>query len=235
MKRRKNKRGNPFQPRVSRQALPSQTIEMEPEELAVYVRRAEQEVLPIIKEMKLNAGAAQFLLAQYTRVLITGDERLTLESAMTISNAVLALWQTGYYTPSSQYPYSLEETLEELEEGPKAKGDYADAFLPFTPVEAVPPRGIGQVAGGIVKHPETNLWQIWMIVDGPCLYLGAYRDPAAAQRMLEVLVHTSRRGGTLTEDFSHRLLSQGDGEPKGLPFDMMVYLLDHLHRYEIKL
>ena len=208
---------------------------MEPEELAVYVRRAEQEVLPIIKELKLNAGAAQFLLAQYTRVLITGDERLTLESAMAIGNAVLALWQAGYYTPSSQYPYSLAETLEELEEGPKAKGDYADAFLPFTPVETVAPSGIGQVAGGIVKHPETNLWQIWMIVDGPCVYFGAYRDPAAAQRALEVLVHTSRRGGTLTEGLSLRLLSQGDGEPKDLPFDMMVYLIDHLHRYDIKL
>ena len=208
---------------------------MEPEELAVYVRRAEQIMLPIIKELKPSPGAAQFLLAQYTQVLATGTDALTPESAMAISDAVLALWQAGYYTPSSQYPYTLAETLEELEEGPKAKGDYADAFLPFTPVEAVPPRGIGQVAGGIVKHPDTNLWQIWMIVDGPCLYLGAYRDPAAAQRMLEVLVHTSRRGGTLTEDFSHRLLSQGDGEPKGLPFDMMVYLIDHLHCYHIKL
>ena len=210
---------------------------MEPEELAVYVRRAEQEVLPIIKDMQLNAGAAQFLLAQYTRVLITGDEPLTLESAMAIGNAVLALWQAGYYTPSSQYPYSLEETLEELQEGPKAKGDYADAFLPFTPVETVAPRGIGQVAGGIVKHPETHLWQIWMIVNGPCVYFGAYQDPAAAQRGLEALVHASRRGGTLTEGLglSQRLLTEGDGEPQDLPFDMLVYLIDRLHLYDIKL
>src|SRR5215471_11194168 len=110
MKRRKNKRGNPFQPRAPRQAPHPRKIEMEPEELAVYVRRAEQEVLPIIKEMKLSAGAAQFLLAQYTQVLVTGDERVTLESAMEMGNAVVALWQTGYYTPSSEYPYTLEET-----------------------------------------------------------------------------------------------------------------------------
>ncbi len=237
MKKRKNKRSRPFKSRAPLQAPLSRTIEMEPEALAVYVRRAEQEVLPIIKEMKLNAGAAQFLLAQYTQVLVTGDQRATIESAMAIGNAVLALWQAGYYTPSSQYPYTLEETLEELQEGPKAKGDYADAFQPFTPVEAVPPSGIGQVAGGIVKHPETNLWQIWMIVDGPCVYFGAYRDPAAAQRALEALVHTSRRGGTLTEGFGlyHQLLSQGDGEPRDLPFDMIVFLIDHLHRYDIKL
>ena len=235
MKKRKNKPGRPFKRREPLQAPLSRTIEMEPEELAVYVRRAEQEVLPIIKDMKLNAGAAQFLLAQYTRVLITGDEPLTLESAMAIGNAVMALWQAGYYTPSSQYPYSLEETLEELQEGPKAKGDYADTFLPFTPVETVPPSGIGQVAGGIVKHPETNLWQIWMIVNGPCVYFGAYQDTAAAQRGLEALVHASRRGGTLTTRFGHQLLSQGDGEAKDLPFDMIVYLIDHLHRYDIQL
>ena len=235
MKKRKNKRGRPFNPRVSRQGPPPRTIEMEPEALAVYVRRAEQEVLPIIKDMKLSAGAAQFLLAQYTQVLVTDDERVTLESAMAIGNAVIALWQDGYYTPSPEYPYTLEETLEELQEGPKAKGDYADAFQPFTPVEVVPPRGIGQVAGGIVKHPETKLWQIWMIVDGPYACFGAYQDAAAAQRALEVLVHTARRGGSLTNGLSHRLLSQGVGEPKELPFDMVVYLIDHLHRYEIKL
>ena len=212
-------------------------IEMEPEELAVYVRRAEQEVLPIIKEMKLSAGAAQFLLAQYTQVLVTGDERVTLESAMEMGNAVVALWQTGYYTPSSEYPYTLEETLEEIQEGPRARGDYADAFQPFTPMEVVPSSGMGQVTGGIVKHPETNLWQIWMIVDGPCVYLDAYQDPAAAQRALEALVHASRRGDCLTEGLGqyHTLLSQGDGEPKDLPFDMIVYLIDHRHLYGIQL
>ncbi len=237
MKKRKNKPGRPFKCMTPLQTPHPRTIEMEPEELAIYVRRAEQEVLPIIEEMKLNAGAAQFLLAQYTRVLITGDEPLTLESAIAIGNAVLALWQAGYYTPGSQYPYTLEETLEELQEGPKAKGDYADAFLPFTPVETVPPSGIGQVAGGIVKHPETNLWQIWMIVNGPCVSFGAYQDPAAAQRGLEALVHASRRGGALTEGLGlyQRLLTGGDGEPKDLPFDMMVYLIDHLHLYDIKL
>ncbi len=235
MKKRKNKRGRPFNPRVSRQAPRPRTIEMEPEALAVYVRRAEQEVLPIIKDMQLSAGAAQFLLAQYTQMLATGDQRVTLESAMAIGNAVIALWQAGYYTPSADYPYTLEETLEELQEGPKAKGDYADAFQPFMPLEAVPPRGVGQVAGGIVKHPETKLWHIWMIVDGPYACFGAYQDAAAAQRALEVLVHTARRGGSLTNGLPDKLLSQGVGEPKELPFDMVVYLIDHLHRYEIKL
>ncbi len=237
MKRRKNKRRNLFKHKASRQAPQPRTIEMEPEELAVYVRRAEEIVLPIINELKPSPGAAQFLLAQYTQVLATGTNVLTPESAMAVSNAVLALWEAGYYTPGPEYPYTLEETVQEIEEGPKAKGDYADAFQPFRPVEAVPPSGRGQVTGGIVKHPETNLWQIWMIVDGPCVYFGAYQDPAAAHRGLEALVHASRRGDSLTEglDMYQRMLTDGDGEPQDLPFDMIVYLIDHRHLYGIQL
>jgi hypothetical protein len=237
MKKRKKRRH--FNPRAYQHQPSSgpRTIEMEPEELAVYVRRAEQEVLPMIKELGLSPGTAQFLLAQCTQVLATGKNVLTLESAMAVSDAVLALWEAGYYTPGPDYPYTLEETLQEIEEGLTAKGDYADAFQPFTPMEAVPPSGMGQVAGGIVKHPETNLWQIWMIVNGPCVYFGAYQDPAAAHRGLEALVHASRRGGTLTEGLglSQRLLTAGDGEPKDLPFDMIVYLTDHRHLYDIQL
>src|SRR6266700_7533997 len=237
IKRRKKKQGSPFKPKVSRQAPKPRTIEMEPEELAVYVRLAEKEVLPIIKKKKLSPGTAQFLLAQYTQVLVTGKNTLTTESAMAVSSAVMTLWEAGYYTPGPDYPYTLEETLQEIEEGLTAKGNYADAFQPFTPVEAVPPSGMGQVEGGIAKHPETNLWQIWMIVDGPCVYFGAYEDPVAAQRAFEVLVHTSRRGDTLTEGLglSQKLLTESDGEPKDLPFDMIVYLIDHRHLYTIEL
>lgn len=237
MKRRKKKRGSPFKPKMSRQAPKPRTIEMEPGELAVYVRLAEKEVLPIIKKKKLSPGTAQFLLAQYTQVLVTGKNTLTTESAMAVSDAVLALWEAGYYTPGPDYPYTLEETLQEIEEGLKAKRDYADAFQPFRPIEVVPPSGMGQVAGGIVKHPETGLWQIWMIVNGPLVYFGAYHDPTAAHNGLEELVHLSRRGGTQTEGISlyGKLLSQGNGEPRDLPFDMVVYLIDHQHLYNIKL
>jgi hypothetical protein len=237
MKKRKKRRHfntRAYQPQPS---SGPRKIEMKPEELAVYVRRAEQEVLPMIKELGLSPGTAQFLLAQCTQVLATGENVLTLESAMAVSDAVLTLWEAGYYTPGPDYPFTLEETLREIEEGLQAKGDYADAFQPFTPMEEVPPSGMGQVAGGIVKHPETNLWQIWMIVDGPCVSFGAYQDPVAAHRGLEALVHASRRGGTLTEglELSQKLLTESDSEPKDLPFDMIVYLTDHRHRYDIQL
>ncbi len=93
---KKRKKGRRFTISAVRQALEPRAIEMEPEELAVYVRRAEKEVLPIIKERYLGRGAAQFLLAQQAQVLVTGDPHLTTESGMAIANSVLALWLEGY-------------------------------------------------------------------------------------------------------------------------------------------
>jgi hypothetical protein len=235
MKKRKKRRG--FTISAVRQLSEQRSIEMEPEELALYVRRAEKEVLPIIRERQLGPGAAQFLLAQQTQVLVTGDPRLTVESGMTIANRILALWQQGYYTPGPAYPYTLEETLQELQEGPKAKGNYEASFQPFTPVTNEKPRGIGEVAGGIVQHPETKLWQIWMMTDGPATFLAAYRDPGAAHRNLETIISVSRKGGS---DAKAALLYQqvrsgADGEPKELPYDMLLYLVEHLDRFTIML
>src|SRR5260221_9591658 len=146
---KKRKQGRRFKRTFHRSSRP-RTIEMEPEELVMYIRRAEKEVLPIIKDMKLGPGVAHFLLTQYTQALVTGDPRFTVESAMTAANNVLALWQTGFYTPCPEYPYTLEETLREIQAGPKAKGDYANSFQPFTPLEKTAPRGLGEVAGGSV-------------------------------------------------------------------------------------
>ncbi len=234
---KKRKKGRRFNTSAVRQSPRQRNVELEPEALAIYVRRAEKEVLPIIKEMQLGPGAAQFLLAQQTQVLVTSDPRLTTESGMAIANNVLALWQEGYYTPGPAYPYTLEETLLELQEGPKAKGNYEPYFQPFTPTNRDTPRGIGEVAGGIVQHPETNLWQIWMMIDGPCTFISAYRDPVKAQSSLETIISVSRKGGPETKAamLYQRVRSQADGEPKQLPYDMMLYLVEHLDRYRIKL
>jgi hypothetical protein len=235
MKKRKKGRRLTFS--TSHQSSQHRSTEMEPEDLAVYVRRAEKQILPIIKERQLGSGAAQFLLTQQTQVLVTGDPRLTVESGMAIANRVLTLWQDGYYTPGPAYPYTLEETLQELQEGPKAKGNYEAFFQPFTPANNEKPRGIGEVAGGIVQHPETKLWQIWMMMDGPATFLAAYRDPAKAHRNLETIISVSRKGGSDAKAalLYQRVRSQADGEPKELPYDMMLYLVEHLNRFMIKL
>ncbi|HYU72212.1 MAG TPA: hypothetical protein VEL31_05995 [Ktedonobacteraceae bacterium] len=47
---KKRKKGRRFNISAVRQSLQQRAIETEPEALAVYVRRAEKEVLPIIKE-----------------------------------------------------------------------------------------------------------------------------------------------------------------------------------------
>src|SRR6266699_1225019 len=207
---------------TSRQSPQPQAIELEPEDLAAYIRRAEKDVLPIIRERQLGPAAAQFLLAQQTHTLVTGDPRFTIESGRNMANTVLALWEAGYYTPRPEYPYTLEETLQEVQVEPHAKADYAESFQPFTPTNADVPHELGVVHGGIVKHPETNLWQVWMMMDGPCTFIAAYRDPMKAQSTLETIITVSRRGGTVKESAAlyKRVQAQADGKPKQLPFDM---------------
>lgn len=237
MKRRKKGRHfNTWANRRQERSHP-RTLELEPEDFASYVRQAEKEVLPIIKDMQLGPGAAQLVLALHSQVLVTGDPRVTSESMMAAGNSVLALWQAGYYTPTPEYPFTLEETLRDVQAGPQAKADYAEAFQPFGSTDGDRPLGLGTVHGGIVRHPETKLWQIWMIVDGPCTFIAAYDDPVKAQRNLETIITMSRKGGNEAESAAlyKRVRSQADGEPQQLPYDMMLYLVEHLDRYAIKL
>jgi hypothetical protein len=237
MKKRKKRIGGNFKSSANQQMSRPNIVEMEPEELAGYVRRAETQTIPTIKEKKMGPGAAQLLLALHTQMLVTGNPSLTTESGMSIANTILSLWQAGYYTPGPAYPYTLEETLQDIQQGLKARGDYADFFQPFLPTKKDTPRGLGQMAGGIVKHPETQLWQIWIILDGPCHYIGAYRDPVTAQKSLEELIVMSRRGGTEADSLALylKLNARGIGKPKQLPHDMMLHLLEHLERFTIKL
>jgi hypothetical protein len=198
MKRRKKKMG--FRLKITaRQPSSSKTLaDLEPEEFAVYVHRAEKKALPTIKELRLGPGSALVLLAQQAQIFATGDTRITEESMLSVTNQVLSLWQDGYYTPGPDYPFTFEEALQELNEGVKATKDYTDDFQEYTPLGEDIPRGIREISGGIVKHPETNLWQIWLMDDGPCEFLAAYRDPGKAQRNLETLINTIRHRAMMT-------------------------------------
>lgn len=237
MTKRKHKRIHRVKNLAPTQFVKTRTVELKPEELASYIRSAEQQAIPIIKEMQLSPAPAQFVLAQYTQVLATGNSQLSVESAMSISNQVLALWQEGIYQPGPDYPYTLEETLRDFQEEHKRKQDYASCFQPLTPTRESRGTGRAKVPGGIVHHPETHLWQAWMIIDGPCDYFGAYHDPALAQAALETIISAVRRKATPSEieTLYKRVTSQGDGSVKQIPFEMMEYLLDHLDEYMIAL
>jgi hypothetical protein len=107
MKRKKGRR------RFSTNQLSSspKTMTLLPKDAVAYMRQAEQHVIPMIKELRLPPAIAFFLLAQYTQVLATGDERISPESAMSIAMNVLGLWQEGFYTPGSDYPYRRNRLL----------------------------------------------------------------------------------------------------------------------------
>ncbi len=237
MKKRRIKKSNRFKITTVRHTSKTALIDLEPEEFAIYVRRAEKKALPTIKEMRLGPGSALVLLAQHAQLLATGDSRFTEESMLSVTNQVLSLWQDGYYTPGPDYPFTFEEALQELNEGGKAKEDYSDAFQAFTPLGEDIPRGIREISGGIVKHPETNLWQIWLMDDGPCTFLAAYRDPGKAQRNLEIFINTIRDRAIMitAKSLYQQLQSQADGETQQLPYEMILYLIEHQERFTIKL
>lgn len=237
MKRRKKGRSFKARAHGQRQSTRPPVIEVEPEEFATYLRQAEREVLPLIRDMQCGPGMAQLVLALHAQMLLTGDPRVTPESMMAAGNSVITLWQAGYYTPGPDYPFTLEETLRDIQGGPRAKEDYASSFQPFIPQDGGTALGIGEVHGGIARHPETGLWQIWMIVDGPCAFIAAYRDPRSAQYHLESIIKASRKGGSEKDQtalYAH-LQAQADGEPKQLPYDMMLYLVERLDDFAITL
>jgi len=209
--------------------------EMNSKDLLVSIRRVEKDVFPVIQQARAGPAAALFLLAQYTHVFTVGTNQFSQKSAMRITKKILSLWQAGFYIPDDAYPFTLEETLHDMQGGMKARNDYSDSFQTFAPRIRDEPQGIGQIAGGIAKHPETNLWQIWMVTDELCAYLGAYCDPEEAQQCLEEIVQSTRRGITDAESnvLYARVWSQGDGQTKQFSFDMMAYLLEHLHHYTI--
>ena len=73
--------------------------------------------------------------------------------------------------------------------------------------------------------------------DGPWHFLAAYRDPGTAQRNLETLISKVRRGATMStaKALYQQLQVQADGESQELPYEMMLYLVEHLERFTIKL
>ena len=64
--------------RKSHPSIKTRRIDIKPEDLAHYAQQAEQQALPLIKEMEMSAGAALALLAQYTQVLISGNQNFTV-------------------------------------------------------------------------------------------------------------------------------------------------------------
>jgi hypothetical protein len=241
----KQKKKTRFKARMAHHSSKARIVDIKPDDLATYVRKAESQAIPIIKELEASAGAAVLLLAQYTQALISGNPHITLESATTITDSVLAIWQTGSYQPSAQYPFTLEETLQDLKGGLKAKVDYSKQIQPFTPSQENAPIGIGRLATGIALHPKNLLWQVWIIAHGPCALLGAYRDPIEAQRCLERIINLARHEEASIGKHSNaaaeawhlynELMSRGDGKPVDFPYDMMAYLLEHINLYTVEL
>lgn len=77
MKKRKKKTIHRFRIPAYQHRSWQELLDLEPEEFAVYIRRAEKLAIPTIKGKRLSPAAAQLVLSQHAKVLATGDSRLT--------------------------------------------------------------------------------------------------------------------------------------------------------------
>ncbi len=236
MKKRKKQRESRFKNANSSRSSKSRIIEVELEDVVTYIRRAEEQVIPLIEAHKLSPTDGFFLLAQHVRVLITGEPYPSVKSVVAMAKDIKVLWQTGFYTPGLAYPYSFDATLEDEKRGLETKKDYSKHFQPFSSPGNDALHGVAELEGGIVMHPETHLWQIWMIVGGLCIFLGAYRDSSTAQYYLGLVLDAMRKGGTELDakKLYEKISASGDDVPKQIPFDMMHYLMEHLHLFKMR-
>src|SRR5258708_2976190 len=123
---KKRKKGRRIKIPAVRQSPEPCAMEKEPEALAVSVRRAAKEVLPIIKGVQLDPGAVQFLLAQQTQVLVPGDPRFTTESGMAIANRALA--GGGILSGRTGVPLHTGRDTAGATGRPKSKGELRGMF-----------------------------------------------------------------------------------------------------------
>lgn len=223
---------------VLRPEFQRQPEALSPQAFIAVLRQAENHVLPLIQEMQIEPGAALLILARWTQRYLNGHFPQSFESLVLIAERTLELWLTGHYIPDPAYPYTLQESAQALRNGPPPVPDYALWFRPFTPTAPSISCGLGEIACGLVKHPKTHLWQIWLNVNGPCAYLGAYRDATLAQQNLEVFIQTVRKCRFSCMEaiaLAQQMHLQGHGEIQHIPYDMFTYLFGHLDRYVITL
>ncbi|GHO96289.1 hypothetical protein KSF_063370 [Reticulibacter mediterranei] len=236
MKRRKKQKESRFKTATGSRPSKPRIIEIGLKDVVTYIKRVEEQVTPLIEAHRLSPADGFFLLAQRVRILITGEPYPSAKSITAIANDIKVIWQAGLYTPAPSFPYSLDTILEDEKKVLATKREYSQLFLPFSSKENDISVGMAEIAAGIVMHPETHLWQIWMIVGAPCIFIGAYHDPDSAQHYLGLVLDAMRKGVTKfeVEQLYEKIQANGEDVPKQIPFDMMRYLMDHLHLYKIR-
>jgi hypothetical protein len=77
---------------------------------ATNFKKAEEELLPLIIKEKRNPMQALIAIVLLTNHVITNGEAMSNEMIMGGVYLLKQLREKGHYTPSPEYPYTLEET-----------------------------------------------------------------------------------------------------------------------------
>lgn len=99
-----------------------------------------------------------------------------------------------------------------------------DAFYAATDADA--PLADNQLAAGLVQHPDTGYWQIWLSTNGLDLTMvAAHYDQAQAQAALSqfqaFLASPGVYNATQCETIFSSMRDQSDAEPQILPDDLV--------------
>ena len=236
MKKQKHERERRTKNSLSRQGEKIDITELMPMDLAGYVSLAEKDALPLILEHHSDAKVSLLLLAQYTYFLVMKESPIPAERVSPIVHLLLGLWKAGFYMPGPQYPYTFQETLQRLQKGQEKEKDYSHCVQAFSSSTRTSSRDLGHLFAGIVKNPETDLWQVWIQGGTAIAFFGTYSQPEEAQNHLEVLVQR-RRGDRLTPEQEERwntICAHSAEGSEMLPDDVLKFVLKHYQDYRIE-
>lgn len=90
------------------------------EKLAHHLMVTERKLTPLIIHDKMPVSAALVLIACYNDAMILGKphaktHRMTGQDIIGATNLLIRLWRKGLFIPSPQFPYTLADALQELE------------------------------------------------------------------------------------------------------------------------
>lgn len=87
-----------------------------------------------------------------------------------------------------------------------------------------------QLAVGVWRHPQTNLWQVWYSVAGNDItWVSAYQDLNEANQSVEEMKLADAQNN-LSEDFFHRQMQTRTTPPENMSIAEIVQLIASIPR-----
>jgi len=83
--------------------------------------KAQRYLNPLIISQPMSPNEAAIMIAMYADAIMSGNanndkHKMTQDDIITATNLLIKLWKMGKFVPSPDYPYTLEQTLDYVED-----------------------------------------------------------------------------------------------------------------------